>query len=77
MIFINTSFLFQNTFNGSDDSIDYKSDLRIHAQHHGHAGHEGHAMADNGGGHDMAMTVITITSLLILLLIVANYQGLR
>ncbi|XP_035430402.1 high affinity copper uptake protein 1 isoform X1 [Spodoptera frugiperda] len=56
---MNSSFqddIIANTFNGSDDSIDYKSDLRIHAQHHGHAGHEGHAMADNGGGHDMAMT---------------------
>ncbi|KAF9406281.1 hypothetical protein HW555_013285, partial [Spodoptera exigua] len=42
-----------NTFNGSDDSINYKSDLRAHA-HHGHGGHEG--LSEHAGGHDMAMT---------------------
>ncbi|KAF9415374.1 hypothetical protein HW555_006964 [Spodoptera exigua] len=45
--------IISNTFNGSDDSINYKSDLRAHA-HHGHGGHEG--LSEHAGGHDMAMT---------------------
>ena len=65
---------FQNTFNGSEDSIDYTSDLRAHARqghelhdaHAGHAGHSGHAGHGHEGhgahaGHDMAMTVIMMT----------------
>uniref|UniRef100_A0A2A4K282 Copper transport protein n=1 Tax=Heliothis virescens TaxID=7102 RepID=A0A2A4K282_HELVI len=45
-----------NAFNSSEDSIDYRSDVRAHA-HQGHGmAHGTHSQHGAGGGHDMAMT---------------------
>lgn len=56
---------FQNGFNISEDSPDYRSDLRVqhslhsghsgHGSHGGHSGHGGHG--EHAGAHSMAMTV--------------------